>query len=180
MQSTQKQVPTLQALHQGIQIELQGLTFYRKAAELTADLKGRETLSSLAHEEVGHLHLLQVQYGSLTSRGQWLDMERARELEPGREVETLFPQADDTLARLLPAQADDVRALEIALDFERGGYQMYQRLAQATDDPAGRAMYEFLGQQEQKHYDFIHRALEYLKTQGAWYFDEQEKPFFEG
>ena len=80
----------------------------------------------------------------------------------------------------LPAEADDAKALEIALDFERTGWQTYQRLAQETTDPAGRALYEFLGRQEQKHYDYIHRALEYLRTQGAWYYDEQELPMFEG
>lgn len=180
MQGYQKDMPLLDALHQGIQTELQGLAFYRKAAAQTRDPRGKEVLESLAKEEVGHLNLLKVQYGSLVSTGRWLEMERARRMAPGREVETLFPQADDTLAQTLPAEADDARALEIALEFERRGYQMYRRQAQATDDPAGRALYEFLGQQEQKHYDFIHRALEYLQTKGAWYYDEQELPFFEG
>ena len=175
-----KDNPAVQALHQGIQVELQGLTFYRKAGSLSQDPKGQEALYSLGREEVGHLRLLKVQYGALATGGHWIELTRACELEPGREVEEVFPQSDDTLVRLLPAQADDVRALEIALDFERGGYQMYQRLAKATDDPAGRAMYDFLAQQEQRHYDFIHRALEYLRTQGAWYYDEKEKPFFEG
>lgn len=174
------ETPALQALHQGIQTEIQGLTFYRKAAELTSDPKGKEVLQSLAHEEVTHLHLLKVQYGALAGDGQWVAMEKARELTPGREVEEIFPQSDDTLVRLLPAEADDTKALEIALDFERTGWQMYQRLAQETTDPAGRALYEFLGKQEQRHYDFIHRALEYLQTQGAWYYDEQELPMFEG
>ncbi len=180
MQGFQKDNPALQALHQGIQTELQGLAFYRKAAAQTQDPRGKEVLESLAHEEVGHLNLLKVQYGSLAGSGRWLEMERARALAPGREVESLFPQVDDTLAQTLPAEADDTQALEIALEFERRGYQMYERLAKATADASGRDLYRFLGQQEQKHYDFIHRALEYLKTQGAWYYDDQEKPFFEG
>jgi rubrerythrin len=176
----EKDSPALQALHQGIQTELQGLTFYHKAAERTRDPLGKQVLQSLAHEEVGHLHLLKVQYGALVSDGRWVDMEKAREMEPGREVEEIFPQTDDTLVKLLPAQADDVKALEIALEFERKGYQMYQRLTKETADPAGRAMYEFLRQQEQRHYDFIQRAIEYLKTQGAWYYDEKELPMFDG
>ena len=67
----EKDNPALQALHQGIQTELQGLTFYRKAAEHTSDPKGKQVLQSLAHEEVEHLHLLKVQYGALASDGQW-------------------------------------------------------------------------------------------------------------
>jgi rubrerythrin len=174
------ETPSLQALHQGIQTELQGLTFYRKAAERTNDPKGKEVLQSLAQEEVGHLHLLKVEYGALASDGQWVAMEKARELSPGREVEEIFPQSDDTLVQLLTSEADDLEVLGIALDFERKGWQTYQRLAQETTEPAGRALYEFLGQQEQRHYEFIHRAQEYLQTQGAWYYDEQELPMFEG
>jgi len=172
--------PALQALHQGIQTELQGLTFYRKAAERSRDPKGQEVFRSLMRDEEMHLRLLQVQYGALVGQGRWLEMEQARELEPGREVFTLFPQEDEALAVLLPAEGDDLQALKLALDFEHRGYQMYRRQAGETGDPAGRALYEFLAAQEQKHYNFIHRALEYLQTQGAWFYDERELPFFEG
>ncbi len=172
--------PVLQALHQGIQTELQGLTLYRKAAGRTQDPQGRQVFESLSHDEEMHLRLLKVQYGALVNEGHWVEMERARELEPGREVEELFPQSDEALATLLPDDADDTQALELALEFERKGYQMYRRLAGETEDTAGRALYEFLADQEQQHYDLIRRAHEYLQTQGAWYFDEQERPFFEG
>lgn len=172
--------PVLQALHQGIQTEIQGLTFYRKAAARTSDPKGQGVFRSLMRDEEMHLRLLQVQYGALVDEGRWLEMEQARELEPGRAVATLFPQEDEALAALLPAEGDDLQALQLALDFERRGYQMYRRQAEATADPAGRALYDFLAAQEQKHYDFIHRALEYLQTQGAWFYDERELPFFEG
>jgi len=176
----EKDNPALQALHQGIQTELQGLTFYRKAAEHTSDPKGKQVLQSLAHEEVEHLHLLKVQYGALASDGQWVAMERASELEPGREVEKIFPQSDDTLAKLVTPESDDMHLLQIALDFERTGWQTYQRLAEEATDAAGRDLYEFLGRQEQKHYEYIQRAQEYLQTEGAWYFDEEELPMFEG
>ncbi len=175
-----EQNPVLQALYQGIQTEIQGLTFYRKASARSRDPKGQEVFRSLVQDEELHLRLLKVQYGALVDEGRWLEMEQARELEPGREVAILFPQEDETLAALLPDEGDDLQALQLALDFERRGYQMYRRQAEETDDPAGRALYEFLAAQEQKHYDFIHRALEYLQTQGAWFYDEREKPFFEG
>jgi len=176
----QPKSPALRALHQGIQTELQGLTFYRRAMERTDDAAGRAAFGSLAREEEGHLRLLKTQYGSLVSTGHWLEMERAREAEPGHEVEEIFPRSDDALVQLLPPEAGDLEALEIALDFERKGYQTYRRLADKTTDPAGRALYEFLAAQEQKHYDYIQRAHEYLQTQGAWYFDERELPMFEG
>ena len=172
--------PVLQALHQGIQTEIQGLTMYRKAAERTQDPQGKQVFERLSQDERIHLRLLKVQYGALVSEGHWVVLEQARELEPGREVEELFPQSDEALAALLPADADDLQALELALEFERKGYHMYRRLAEETEDAAGRALYEFLAEQEQHHYDLIQRAHEYLQTQGAWYFDEQERPFFEG
>jgi rubrerythrin len=170
----------LQALHQGIQTELQGRTFYRRAAERCRDEKGRAAFESLIREEEMHLRLLKNQYGALTGEGGWLSMEQARKSEPGKPVEEIFPQDDETLARLLPTWADDSRALEIALEFEHKGYQSYQGLASQTTDEMGRTLFLFLAQQEQRHYEFISRALDYLKNQGAWYFDATELPFFEG
>ncbi|MBN1485379.1 MAG: ferritin family protein [Chloroflexia bacterium] len=173
--------PVLQALHQGIQTELQGRSLYRKAAEVVQDPKGRQVFASLVHEEEMHLHLLKVQYGALVSEGRWLEMEQAQELQPGQEVETVFPQDDTALADLLPEEgANDLRALELAMQFERTGYQLYEKLAEETDDPKGQEMYAFLAEQEQQHFEFIQRAQEYLQTEGSWYFDEEELPMFEG
>jgi rubrerythrin len=176
----EKLSPALHALHQGIQTELQGWTLYNRAAELAQDPKGVRVFESLRHEEEMHLRLLKVQYGAMVSEGRWLAMEQARELEPGKEVETVFPQADETLSAQLPEEGSDLKALELALEFERTGYKLYKRLAEETADADGQALYTFLAGQEQLHYEFIQRAQEYLQTDGAWYFDEQELPFFEG
>ncbi|MGC8873896.1 MAG: ferritin family protein [Chloroflexia bacterium] len=170
----------LQALHQGIQTELQGKAFYAKAAARTADEMGRHAFQSLMREEEQHLKLLKAQYGSLVQENRWLQLEEARALEPGKEVETIFPTDDETLAALLPEEADDLQALEIALDFERKGYTTYRQNAVASSVPEARALYEFLAAQEQRHFEFIQRAHEYLKTRGAWYYDERELPMFEG
>lgn len=172
--------PALQALHQGIQTELQGLTLYRKAAERSEDPQGQQVFQSLAHEEKEHLRLLKVQYGSLVSEGRWLAMEQAKEMEPGEEVEEIFPQDDATLASLLTEDADDFKALDLALEFERTGYTFYRQAAEEAEDPLGRELYQFLAEQEQLHYEFIQRAREFLETEGSWYFDEEELPMFEG
>jgi rubrerythrin len=176
----EKTNPILQALHQGIQTELQGLTLYRKAAERTQDPQGKKVFESLTKDELMHLRLLKVQYGSLVSEGRWVEMEKAKELEPGKEVEEIFPEADDALAALLTEDAGDAKALELALEFERRGFQLYQTAIEETEDPDGRALYEFLAEQEQLHYTHIQRAHEYLVNKGKWYFDEEERPFFEG
>jgi rubrerythrin len=170
----------LHALHQGIQTELQGKAFYAKAAARTADESGRHAFETLMREEETHLRLLKVQYGNLVTTGRWLAMEQARSLEPGKEVEAIFPTDDLSLAALLPEGADDLKALEIALEFERKGYTTYRQNAAESRTREAQALYEFLAAQEQKHFEFIQRAHEYLKTRGAWYFDERELPMFEG
>jgi hypothetical protein len=66
------------------------------------------------------------------------------------------------------------------LDFERRGYEMYSREAKQASAPAEKAMWEFLAKAEDLHYKFLFDTHEYLATNGAWYFDAQEFPFFEG
>jgi len=41
-------------------------------------------------------------------------------------------------------------------------------------------MWEYLARAEDQHYAFLDRTQEYLTTKGAWYFDDQELPSFEG
>ena len=41
-------------------------------------------------------------------------------------------------------------------------------------------LFQFLAKQENMHYVFLQKTYDYLTTEGAWYFDEQEFPMFDG
>ena len=55
-----------------------------------------------------------------------------------------------------------------ALQFENESYQLYHELAQATDDPLGKGMYESLAAIERHHFDLVMLNYEHLSATGSW------------
>ncbi|MGI6376876.1 MAG: hypothetical protein ACOX3S_12905 [Anaerolineae bacterium] len=66
------------------------------------------------------------------------------------------------------------------MDFEQRGFDIYTRAEAEAEAGDVKKMWGYLARAEDKHYAFLQETLEYLTTNGVWYFDEQELPFFEG
>jgi len=168
---------TLEPLRQGMINEIRGHTFYLEAAKRSKHAAGTKMFESLARDEEMHLKVLEQQYHAITKQGQWLTMDDARKAKAPAPKLNLFPTG---VEKQLPAGADDLKALEIAMGFEKRGYDLYKTAAESSADLTARAMYEFLVQEEGRHYELIQNSLEYLRDKGMWYFQDQEKPIFEG
>lgn len=168
----------LSVLRQAMGNELEGRALYLEAVERTEDELGQRMFRSLAQDEEGHLQILQVEYGAITGTGRWLDLEATQREEPHPSVR-FFPQ-EEAIERLIPEDASDLDALKIAMDFERRGYRLYEKAAAETSDPTAQAVFRFLVEEESRHFALLDNAHDYLANQGIWYFDDLEKPFFEG
>ncbi len=168
----------LSVLRQAMGNELEGRALYLEAVERTEDELGQRMFRSLAQDEEGHLQILQVEYGAITGTGRWLDLEATQREEPDPSLR-FFPQ-EEAIERLIPEDASDLDALKIAMDFERRGYRLYEKAAAETSDPTAQAVFRFLVEEESRHFALLDNAHDYLANQGIWYFDDLEKPFFEG
>jgi len=169
----------LEALRLGMSTEIWGQRFYEEAAARTEAVDGKRVFQSLAVEERQHLDILRGQYAALTAARDWVSVEDARAMAASVDPTDIFPQGP-VAGQLIPEDATDEQALEMAKDFERRGYALYEQAARKAISPEAKAMWEYLASAEDQHYAFLDRAQEYLATDGVWYFDEQESPFFEG
>ncbi len=165
-------------LRQAMGNELEGRALYLEAVERTEDELGQKMFRSLAQDEEDHLRILQVEYGSLMGTGEWLDLEAIKEKEPDPSLR-LFPE-EERFEKLIPEGASDLEALELAMEFEKRGYLLYEKAAAETLDLTAQAIFRFLVQEESRHFALLDNAHDYLANQGIWYFDDLEKPFFEG
>jgi rubrerythrin len=168
----------LTALEKAIEIERQGEAFYKEAAEHIQDPMGKAVFQTLAREEVQHVRLLQAEYETIRNEQEWMELDEARVCEPQSPLK-LFPDERDA-ALMIPADATDLDALKLAMKFEEDGYHGYAKAGAETDDPKGKKVFDFLARQENSHYAFLQKTHEYLATEGAWYFDEEEFPMFDG
>ncbi len=168
----------LLALEKAMETERQGEAFYQELAAHVEDPSGREVFQTLADEEVEHVRMLQAQHESIANDGKWMTLESAQVCEPHTPLE-LFPNRRDA-SLTISSKTKDTDALKLAMEFEEKGYKAYIKFAKDTEDAEGKRMFEFLAKQENSHYLFLQKTLDYLTNQGAWYFDDQEFPFFEG
>lgn len=169
----------LEALRLGMSTEIWGQRFYEEAAARTEAEDGKRVFQSLAVEERQHLDILRGQYAALTAARDWVSVKDARAMAASVDPTDIFPQGP-VAGQLIPEDATDEQALEMAKDFERRGYALYEQAARKAISPEAKAMWEYLASAEDQHYAFLDRAQEYLATKGAWYFDDQELPSFEG
>jgi len=168
----------LQVLKEGMSTEIWGKHFYEQAAARTTSEDGKRVFESLVAEEARHLDILRGEYAALSGGKSYVSIQEAMELAETVESTDIFPEAAQA-KQLIPPDASDEQALRMALDFERRGYEFYSQAMEQAASSEEKAVYRFLADAEDKHYAFLQDTLEYLTSNGVWYFDDQELPFFE-
>ena len=169
----------LAVLKKGMSTEIWGQRFYQEAVVRTQSEDGKKVFQSLVDEEAKHLDILRGQYAAVSGSNQWVSMEEALKMAASVNPTDIFPEADSAKS-LIPADASDEQSLQLAMDFERRGYEMYHRAAAEATSAEAKAMWAWLAKGEDQHYAFLQETREYLVNNGVWYFDEKELPFFEG
>lgn len=168
----------LAVLEEAMEVERQGEAFYAEAAQHVQDPAGKAVFQTLARDEVQHLRLLQAEHEAISSHRDWIDLDEARAYELSSPLK-LFPDKREA-SLVIPADATDEDALQLAMKFEDKGYTMYVGATADAADSRAAELFEFLAKQENSHHAFLLKTYDYLTTEGAWYFDEQEFPMFEG
>ncbi len=166
----------LAVLRQGMNTEFWGRRFYEQAVKRTASDDGKRVFESLVAEEGKHLDILREYYAKQS--GQIISTAEAERMAASAKPTDIFPEAISA-EQLIPANATDEQALEMAMNFERRGFQVYDQQTKQTLDPEVKKMWSYLAKAEDAHYAFLHETHEYLTTNGTWYFDAQEFPNFE-
>ena len=165
----------LTALNQAIELEIQGQRFYLEAAECTSDPKGAEMFRSLADDEVIHERILRRQLDALTQGEGWVPVLSMVEGLPEGVAEVtadlaalIFPQSEKVCGEALRPDESDLDALLFALQIENKSFDLYREMAQTTEDPNGKRMYEYLAKTERGHFELLMLNYEHLSTTGSW------------
>lgn len=167
----------LEALRRGMSTEVWGRNFYVQAVDRTHSEGGKRVFQSLVEEEENHLDTLRWEYAVLAGENAEVSHEEALALAASVDPTDIFPQAISA-EQLIPADASDEQALRMAMDFEQRGYQLYTEAAQQAESAQAARIWKWLAQAEDQHFAFLQETLEFLETNGVWYFDDKEKPIF--
>lgn len=175
-------------LRRGMSLERDGYNFYMQAAERASDERGAAMFRDLAEQEVDHLKLLLVEYEALEDTGDWLPfreaMDRSLDLEPDDPDLPAEEPPQDYQLPVFTAEREvslegDLAALDFGLETEDISRALYAQGAEQTEDERAREAYQFLVEQEERHYELLHNTREYLSENETWW-DSEEYPFFIG
>ncbi len=157
----------LAALNQAIALEIEGQSFYLKAAECTTNPKGAEMFRSLADDEVIHERILRRQLDAFTQGKGWVSPEGITEVKANL-ADLIFPQSEKVCGEIVRPDDSDLDALLFALQIEHKSFELYREMVEKTADPNGKRMYEYLADAERGHFERLMLNYEHLATTGSW------------
>ncbi len=158
-----KQVESiLEGLKTAIEAELTGHEFYKNAARSTKDPMGKETFSSMAEEEMGHLNYLRHQYRSVMEKG---DYDFSKKLNKKQHKHADSPVFSEQIKERIKDSHFEVSALSIGMKLELDAMKYYRSCAEAAHNEQVRQFYNELAEWEEDHYAAFERQLELLKEE---------------
>jgi rubrerythrin len=156
------QEPALNVLLRAIQNEIAVQRFYDDAASYCIDPWAKEEFANLARDREDRAYLLLCEYESLQASGRWHNGRCAGPVyagpdlshltfKAGEEAEEVFPQRW-TVERAIDRRSDDLEALAFGILVEKTTLEHYQQAGQTAKEEGARKAYEYLVQDETRHY----------------------------
>ena len=154
-----EQTKAIEGLKTALQAELNGIEFYRMAAEKTEDMKGKRVFEMLATDEYKRFQALQKQYDSLAKKTEWQTMD----LGDVSVFEGESPIFSAELKERLKGKHFEMTALSIGAMLESNSIDFYRKMKEENDDPAAVKLYSQLQTWEEGHLEAITKQLNLLK-----------------
>ena len=155
----------IDALDLALGNEMSERKFYLEQSGRTKNPLGKAMLSEIANDELEHYERLKELGEKWKSDKKWPDTvpPGVKKTDVRKIMETYLKSGD-----VKEGDADDIRALEIAIEFEAKGMEFYAGLRDSVSDGKEKAFFDLLAKMEREHYLSLKDAEEYLKDPVSW------------
>lgn len=157
----------LNALELALNNEMREREFYLKHARRTRNPVGKIMFQEIADEELEHYQRLKDLHG------KWEKAEKWPETIPlsvkQTNVQDILKSTLKKVDEMPEADDDDIKAIEIATQFEAKGSEFYAELRDACTDPKEKAFFGLLAGIEREHYLSLKDTEEYMKDPESWF-----------
>lgn len=167
-----------EALQMAIEMEKEGQSFYKKTAEKTSDKMTRQVFEFLANEELKHIEAIKIFYDAEIS-GKITDFEKVTAGQTPKKARLAIMTLFKGLGDKAPVNKPDLDAYNFARDFEKNGEKFYRKAADKAADKNVKKLFEFLVDEEKRHFQMIDDSIAFLENPAEW-FHRQEKWHVEG
>jgi len=162
-----KKQENLNALEVALNNEIREREFYLKNADRTKNPVGKAMFNQIADEELEHYERLKEVHE------RWERNEKWPETVPLKVKDTIvkdiLKDSVKNLDKTPERDDDDLKAIQIAIDFESKGTSHYAKLRDDVSDPKEKEFFNLLARIEHGHYLSLKDAEEYLTDPTSWY-----------
>lgn len=162
----------MDALKVALNNEMKEHEFYLKNAERTKNAVGKAMFTQIAGEELEHHERLKQLHENWVKEKKW------PETVPLKVKETTVNKVLKEAAKKAPkgakGDADDLKAIRVAIEFEGKGAENYARLRDQVSDPREKAFFNLLADIEHEHYVSLKDTEQYMIDPAAWYREKEE------
>lgn len=149
------------AVEIAIRMEKDAMKFYAEATGKTSHPLGKKIFEGFIEDEKRHLRMLD---GIIKN----LDIE-LKVVHPDKDIKTIFTELKDQMMQRVSVTTDEMEAVKIALDFEKEGYDFYQKAALEAENNKEKMLFEVLATEEKRHYTLLENTFRYLQDTGDWF-----------
>jgi rubrerythrin len=147
--------------------EAKETAYYLGEAERSNNPVAKLLFKNLAKDEQEHVEKIKVLHAKLTSEGKWPNNIPIE--VKGTNVMEALDQIGKNHTSMSAHNDDDIRALKRAIEVEKEGQALYEKLAVSSSGETERNFFEFLARIENQHLKSVVDSLQYLEDPEAWY-----------
>jgi len=157
----------MNALEVALNNEMKEHQFYRKNAERTSNPVGKAMFEQIAKEELEHHERLQQLHDAWDKQNKWPETVPLK--VNNTAIRSAFKGALKKAPKAGKGDADDLKAIRTAIDFEAKGAAHYAQLRDASTNPQEKAFFDLLANIEHEHFVSLKDTEEFLTEPAMWY-----------
>jgi len=162
-----KEQENLNALEVALTNEMREREFYLKNAERTKNPVGKAMFNQIADEELEHYERLKEVHERWERNEKWPETVPLKVKDT--IVKNLLKDSVKDVDMMPEKDADDLKAIQTAIDFEAKGVSHYAQLRDNASDPKEKEFFNLLSKIEHEHYLSLKDTEEYLTDPASWY-----------
>jgi rubrerythrin len=162
----------LNALQVALNNEMKEHEFYLKNAGRTKNPVGKTMFQQIAGEELEHYERLKQLHEIWEKAKKWPDTVPLK--VKTTTVKTLMKEAAKKAPTKAKGDADDLKAVQTAIEFEAKGTEYYANLRDSVTDQKEKAFFNLLANIEHEHYVSLKDTEQYMIDPASWFREKEE------
>jgi len=157
-------------LQDAVQMELAGMKFFERAAEIMTHPRAKQMFLNLVKQERRHVSVLETQLGRVSGGMDWATLDEAMSAESSG-ASIFGPDSSEELE--LRPDAGELEVIEVGMRVEKKSIDYYKSAGLRSDNPRAKETFDWLVEEETGHLTIL--KAEYDNRSGSgFYYDDME------